>query len=287
MAKADADLPLPELVKVYAERDVRLRTVATVRRDFGMVQALMNWCHHGGLIENNPAEGMKPLPQKVGAERRMPYSGDDLRLIFTSPLYTGAEDLDRRWHPGSLVQKDECWWLPLLAVFSGCRLEELGQLRVTDVRTQDGVALLDINTLDDDKRLKSGSSRRLVPLSRVLEDLGFLRYVDGQRFAGESMVFPHLKPDKFGKRTAAWSKWWGRYARKIGIVDRRKVFHSFRHSFKDACREAGIPQDIHDALTGHAPNNVGGSYGKGHSLHNLALAINRIAYADVDLRHLM
>jgi integrase len=44
------------------------------------------------------------------------------------------------------------------------------------------------------------------------------------------------------------------------------VFHSFRHTFKDMCRDALIPRDIHQALTGHAKQTVGDTYGKGYSL---------------------
>ncbi len=43
-----------------------------------------------------------------------------------------------------------------------------------------------------------------------------------------------------------------RYARKHDITDRRKVFHSLRHSFKTACRRAGIRKESHDALNADA-----------------------------------
>ena len=44
-----------------------------------------------------------------------------------------------------------------------------------------------------------------------------------------------------------------------------KVFHTFRHQFKRMCRDALLPEELHDALTGHSnKNNVGRSYhGKG------------------------
>jgi hypothetical protein len=35
------------------------------------------------------------------------------------------------------------------------------------------------------------------------------------------------------------------------------VFHSFRHSFKDACRRAAIPEEIHDAITRHSGGGGG------------------------------
>ncbi len=34
-----------------------------------------------------------------------------------------------------------------------------------------------------------------------------------------------------------------------GITNRASVFHSFRHSFKDALRRAGVSEDVNDALT--------------------------------------
>jgi len=69
----------------------------------------------------------------------------------------------------------------------------------------------------------------------------------------------------------------------IGIADKRKVFHSFRHTFKDACRAAGIGQEIHDALTGHAEgDNEGRNYGAGqHPLKPLAAAIKNVRYPGV------
>jgi len=65
--------------------------------------------------------------------------------------------------------------------------------------------------------------------------------------------------------------------KKAGITDRRKVFHSFRHSFKRMARDAGIPEEMHDALTGHAGGGgVGKSYGRGVSLNPLIDAMDRI-----------
>ncbi len=78
--------------------------------------------------------------------------------------------------------------------------------------------------------------------------------------------------------SAPWSKWFGRYLRKeAGITDRRKVFHSFRHTFKRMARDAGVPEEFHDAITGHAGSgSVGQSYGRGVSLKPLLEAMQRI-----------
>lgn len=92
-------------------------------------------------------------------------------------------------------------------------------------------------------------------------------------------MWPELKPDSKGKLTGNWSKWWGRYAREeVGITDPRKVFHSFRHTFKDATRAAGIEEALSDALTGHSGGGVGRTYGRGYPIDKLTEAVARIRY---------
>jgi integrase len=119
------------------------------------------------------------------------------------------------------------------------------------VKESEGVRFLDFSDAGQGKSLKTVSSRRRVPIHPELVRLGFLNYVDERKRAVDERLFPDLKQDRFGKWTQNWSKWWGRYARdQAKIDDPRKVFHSFRHTFKHACRASGIPEDIHDALTG-------------------------------------
>jgi len=68
-----------------------------------------------------------------------------------------------------------------------------------------------------------------------------------------------------------------------GITDRRVTFHSFRHLYKRACRDAEVSQEMHDSLTGHVSGSVGGGYGRddggmGFSLSTLAAAVAKIGY---------
>lgn len=64
----------------------------------------------------------------------------------------------------------------------------------------------------------------------------------------------------------------------VGIGESRKVFHSFRHTFKRLTRDAGIPEEMHDALTGHGDDkgSVGRRYGRGVSLPVLAARTREI-----------
>ena len=40
-----------------------------------------------------------------------------------------------------------------------------------------------------------------------------------------------FKADKYGKRSSAFSKWFGRYKRLAWLKDPKLTFHSLRHTF--------------------------------------------------------
>jgi integrase len=97
-----------------------------------------------------------------------------------------------------------------------------------------------------------------------------------QREAGAERLFSELRPTSYGSLTAAFSKYWGKHARELGVTDKRKTFHSFRHGWKDAAR-AVMPEEHHDAITGHANGSVGRSYGRGVPLKVLAESMAKIS----------
>ncbi|WP_422232290.1 hypothetical protein [Methylorubrum rhodinum] len=94
-------------------------------------------------------------------------------------------------------------------------------------------------------------------------------------------------------KTKAWTKWFGRYLGEHVVDHSAKTFHSFRHTFKRACREAGLSEEVHNALTGHAGGGVGRRYGRerradgtldcGISLARLHAEIYKIAYKDLKI----
>src|SRR5207248_519882 len=86
-----------------------------------------------GYLALNPAEGITAMSTKSnGEDRRLPYSTEDLKAIFAV----------KRIGTNGLTGAN--YWLPWLALYTGARLEELGQLRITDVRKEDGVRYLAI-----------------------------------------------------------------------------------------------------------------------------------------------
>lgn len=281
------DLPLSAITKrhVVQLKDALVeqgKASGTIGKQLGALSTVLEWACNNDLIAINPAKGVKVAMEKVSKEKRLPYDSTDLKRIFQAPIFTTGE----RPRGGA---GEAAYWLPLLGLYTGARLEELGQLHVTDVKEADGVSYLEISDRGDNQRVKTESSRRRVPVHPELIRCGFMAFVQMRRKVDrEGFLFHELKPDQFEKRTGNWSKWWGRYMRQqVGIQDSRKVFHSFRHGFKDACRACGIEEAIHDALTGHSGGGVGRSYGGlSYPLQPLAQALEKVRYGGLDLKHL-
>ena len=266
----DALLKMPARRRLDTEGKALTLSPASVQKQLNAIKAVLSWAVAQGYLENNPATGISHARGSGihGARtRRLPYEVDDLRKLF-GPAFSEKEGADR--------------WLPLLGLWTGARLEELGQLRTTYVGVEESVPYIHIRG-GDGRRVKNLGSERRIPLHPELLRAGFLEYVEKRRAENQSRLFPELKPDRHGTLTRFWSKRFRYYAKSVGLTDPQKTFHSLRHGFKDACRRAGLSEEVHDALTGHKNVSVGRSYGTGVPLKVLAESIAKVRYAELKL----
>lgn len=250
-------------------------STASIKKQLGAVRTVLGWAEENGLVEHNVAAGVSIRDARVQRERRLPYSDADLKVIFSSPVYT---DRARPAAGGG----EAAYWMPLMALYMGPRLEEMGQALASDVVVVGKNLSLSINDEAEGKSVKTASSRRIVPIHPELIRLGFKQYVASVPKSGR--LFPDLKQDQFGKWTGNYSKFWGRWARGLGITDRRKVFHSFRHTFKAACRRAGLQEEVHDLITGHSGPGVGRGYGRAEQYSDDLVATLSAALAKVEFK---
>ncbi len=250
---------------------------ATVGKKVGFISTLLQTAFDAGFLPQNPARGMRIPKPKVPEQSRRAFTADELKRIFTSPIFT--QKLRPRAAGGEAAV-----WVPLIALATGARLEEICQLRVADLSIDpEHGPLMRISDSEAGQSVKTVSSRRTVPLHPDLVRAGLMRYWDSMRDAESEWLFPELEPDHDGRRGGNYGKWFARYLRSTkgcGIVDKRVVFHSFRHTFKTLCRDAGIAEEVHDALTGHVGRTVGRSYGH-MPLSALTQAVARIRYSAV------
>jgi integrase len=217
------------------------------------------------LIEMNPAARVRVTDKRRAKDKRREFTPEALKAIFSSPVYTQGA----RPKAGG---GEAAYWLPLLGLYSGARLNELGQLHPEDVMQeaytdpkgkehQAWVIRLEENR-ERGQELKNEGSERRIPVHADLIKLGFIDYANAAKAAGRTRLFPDLNAASDGKLTGNWSKWFGRYRRKeLGLTGKDTPFHSFRHTFKHYARLAGIAAEVHNEITGHETGDVADAYG--------------------------
>ena len=266
-----------------AHPEVEKLSVGTINdRALGSLSAIFGWAVEAGFMDDNPRRGIRVIKSSVEADGRLPYDKEHLKFIFGLPIFQQPPE---RPLGGA---GEAARWLPLLALYTGARLEEIGQLRVEDVKEEDGIHYLDMRAIDKTRgaetRRKTASSRRRVPLHGELIRCGLLAYVEAQQSAKCVRLFNQLTGNR--EITANFSKWWGRYVRKAGLKDPRLVFHSFRHTVKDAFRDCEVEETLARAIMGHESAGVASSYGAGYSLARLNDGVQKLRFPGVDLKHL-
>jgi integrase len=202
----------------------------------------------------------KPKKARGEGKPRIAFTQDQLKQLFHHPsvrqLQNSTHEFEQTMH-----------WTLLVGLYTGARLEEIGQLLVRDIESFaentffhfcDDAAGQSIKTSN-----RGSAGSRYVPIHATLVQFGFLDYVARQkrRCGSEGRLFPALKADSHGVLTGYLSKRIGVLLDTVGLSDPRLTFHSFRHTFKHFSRLCCIPKAVLDQLVGHESGEVGDAYG--------------------------
>ena len=257
----------------------------TINKHIQWVSSVLKWANSNGLrTEPSPAEGMNVKENKREKSRneRFPFKMEQVRQIFSSPIFKGckAASTKSRHKTGDVIVKDSWYWIPLLGLYTGARLQELCQLYVEDVKEVEGVWVLDLNEAGNDKSLKTASSLRLIPIHNKLIELGFIGYIKTLK---RKRVFEGITQAVDGTYSSMFSKRFGRYLERINVKEKKQSFHSFRHNMSDTLKNLDVPESVIKAILGHTDDSeTFGRYGSEYKVKTLQEHLNKISYP-VDL----
>jgi integrase len=259
----------------------------TINSHLNKLSTFLNWCTRERLSSSNEANGLRVDEPSSSRKRRTPFDDDQLIRIFTAPLFNGCENDGTGYaRPGTQRPRRARFWVPLISLFHGMRLNEICQLKVSDIIERHGYQAFDINDIGSDRRVKTSAGRRIVPLHPFFQGFGFSEFVLAVVKSGGDRLFPELTRDHRGYYSDAFQKWFSRFLSSCGAHRSGTTFHSFRHGWADRLREAGVPEERRRALGGwQAPGQEPG-YGLGHPIQVLAADIALLNYPKLDLSHL-
>ncbi len=249
----------------------------TVNKMMGLVRAIFTLACDDLLTAQgvkNPLEKMRKEKVKNGdVIEKQDLSQEQLEALFKG-------DVHQRGYRPVGGGGEAAFWLPILGHATGARMRELAQLSVHEVVVRDGVTCLWLTNRDVEEQvavhelteaqrktlvetsMKTGESRRFVPVHGDVLALGFMDYVDCVRATGSHALFPDIRPDSKGNIAGNFSKWFNGYLGRVRIKQRGVDWISFRHTLKTYTRETEVKQDVADYLEGHCADRASKRYGR-------------------------
>lgn len=211
-------------------------------------------------------------------EQREAYTVEQGRALFRLPIWTGCRSAEYRLSPGARIWHDAGYWLLLIAWYSGMRRQEMCQLRLDDVRCDDGIWYFNVRNFEQN-RLKNRAAIRRVPLADELLRLGLVGYVQALQKKRETMLFPELQGagSRQTQGDAFYKQWWMKIAEHLDFIKPGQSVHSIRHTVATELKEQRVFEEERADLLGHAiTSETGGRYSKAASLHRLQEVVNLI-----------
>jgi integrase len=233
----------------------------TVNKYLTLLSTFFKWAIRQQIITHNPAEGLLLSVNKSASDEREIYSPEDLKLIKAKL-------------PSPTVEPEK-YWVPMVAMYSGLRLDEICQLHKEDIQTIDGILCFNINAKGS-KKLKTANSARVVPVHPELVQRGLIEYWDSLE---DGQLWPDLEPDKYGRWGRKLGNWYSRFNRRKITDNPKKCFHSFRHTVANHLKQSGINETVIAELIGHKNESITtGRYGKSYNVGVLAEALSALSY---------
>lgn len=250
-AIADTDWPRMSA----GERDLRMNWIARMFR----------WAHEQKWIQDDPCTGLRRESVLTKAERtrtqtqrpsRESFTDDEINRIFGAEWFRTGQGEKTKAGTYRTFQPFH-YWLPLLGLCTGGRINELAQLHLDDVGQDGDVWFIDINRSTPDKSLKNEWSERKVPLHSRLIELGFIEWCGRLREAGFKRVFPELSWNSTNRYAKDPIRVMSQYLESLGMPrDGTKVFHSFRHGINNALqKQTSMPDWMRKRFMGHEPGS--------------------------------
>lgn len=227
----------------------------TLKRYLSQTSTFLKWLHLQGYVDQDLTLPLKATKIKTAraSEQKSLYTQQDLKKLFNSSQYVkGRHELASHF------------WVPLLGLFTGARLNEICQLEVSDISYSEELKrwLIDFNENSQtvvEKSLKRAYHTRQVPIHQVLLTLGFVDYMESMKLRKEFRLFPELayKSDvnKFGDQLQRWFNRTYTNERNCNITTDKTSFHSLRHTvISHLVNEKGVDANQIATAFGQTPS---------------------------------
>ena len=244
---------LQNWIDSYAELDSPPAT-QTIKGYYQAAQDYLSWLDRKGYLSLPNAFGNVKLPSSKRLKQKIDVvhlEDGEIQTLLDAATNQELKDI---------IQ---------IAAYTGCRIEEIIQLKTDNILTIGSRLVLEIT----DAKSKAGN--RQVPVHQKIESIIERYNQEGYLFSGSE--------GKHGIRSDKHSKAFGRLKSKQGF-GRNKVFHSLRKSFTTKLDRLDTARTRIQSIVGHEQGDlVGDVYSGGITISEKARIIDLISY-DITIR---
>ena len=187
--------------------------------------------------------------RKMGENKQRALKPDELKRMFEGPEMQALADDPAEHHK---------FWLPLLCLYTGSRINEIAQLNPqTDIKQDSaGIWYFELSEESEaaeglNKSIKTGVTRR-VPIHSKLIELGFLSYLERVVATGSKLLFPAWSNlDRSGKLRQPGDWFRRRFLTDLGLHGAEneagkalRGAHAFRHTFLTYGHAQGLNLEV-------------------------------------------
>ncbi|MEQ1516981.1 MAG: DUF6538 domain-containing protein [Usitatibacteraceae bacterium] len=228
-------LPAHKRGSLETHPDLPKVTAKTVDRHLTSIKALLSFGVAQGWVAHSVANGVSaPKDDRPKSSKRLPLTSEQRSTVLAQAIDDQGENSDLAW-------------LIRLGAYTGARIEELLQLRPKHVGLHEGHAAIEITDFDGGT-IKNEPSLRHIPLHPAIS----ATFMAWAHQPYRDRVFMSFRRGADGRYGNDASGAFGRLLGRVGLNDKRLVFHSFRHALKRSMTDARLDPDARRVILGHA-----------------------------------
>lgn len=232
--------------KMAEHKDFEPLSISSINYVTGLMSGMFRHAitENIGGITYNPFEKLQLKDNGDESTKRDSYATEDIK-----GLYLGLSTVIQG-HP-------EKFWVPIIGLYTGMRLEEVCQLKPEDIEEVEGIHFFNICHKPELRQTTKTEQSRTCPVHPVLLDLGFIQFINAQKKTKSDRLFSRLT---YNDKKECWNliigRWYNRtFEPKYISADEKKSFHSLRHTFIDWFKQkvdlSFTQKDVLKSIVGH------------------------------------
>ena len=258
---------------------------------FSRLRSFLNYAIEEDLLEKNYYKKRiftrdKITRNLVPSKTRLDFNTAELNRLFSISSWYSQKEIVKTLH-----NNPERFYIPLIALFTGMRLNEIASLTKNDIVLEEVNKIYYFDLIDID--VKNETSKRIIPIHKfLLNNLKFKKYFEAIK-SGDRL-FPKLTWHEDNGYGHNLSKAFNQNSFKSQWINEDRLnhkkymldFHSFRHTAITRFDEGGLEEKDINTISGHTQatqSSITYTHSKIKEIHKY---IHKLKIDDIDFTNL-